>query len=62
MPEVTYRKLQELSLSLAGKMTRELGYGVGDKLALVLGGIKVESVIVLDGDVAVFPNEDTHTA
>ena len=44
--EVSHRKLQELSLSLAGKLTRDLGYGVGDKLALVLGGNYVESVIV----------------
>jgi len=44
--EMSHQQLQGLSLSFAGRLTRDLGYGVGDKLALVLGGNYVESIIV----------------
>jgi hypothetical protein len=43
--EMSHQQLQGLSLSFAGRLTRDLGYGVGDKLALVLGGNYVESII-----------------
>jgi len=36
--ELSHRELQDLSLSFAGRLTRDLGYGVGDKLAVVMGG------------------------
>jgi hypothetical protein len=42
---VSHIELRERSLALAGRLTRDLGYVAGDKLALVLGGNCVESVI-----------------
>lgn len=42
---VSHRELQDLSLSFAAKLIHDLGYGVGDKLALVLGGNYIASVI-----------------
>ena len=50
--EVSHRELQALSLSFAGRLTCDLGYGVGDKMALVLGGNHVEGVIAQLGAAA----------
>jgi len=50
--EVSHRELQDMSLSFAGRLTRDLGYAVGDKLALVLGSNCIENVIVQLGAAA----------
>ena len=52
--EMSHQQLQGQSLSFAGRLTRDLGYGVGDKLALVLGGNYVESIIV-QAYIPIFP-------
>jgi len=43
--EMSHRELQDMSLCFAGRLTRDLGYQPGDRLALVLGGNYVESVV-----------------
>jgi hypothetical protein len=44
-PRLSHRELRVRSLAFAGRLTRDLGYAAGDKLALVLGGNCVESII-----------------
>ena len=50
--EVSYRELQEQSLSFAGRLRSDLGYQPGDRLALVLGGNYLESVVAQLGAAA----------
>ena len=50
--ELSHREVQDMSLSFAGRLTRDLGYAAGDKLGLVLGGNCVESVIAQLGAAA----------
>ena len=50
--ELSHREVQDISLSFAGRLTRDLGYAAGDKLGLVLGGNCVESVIAQLGAAA----------
>ena len=42
---LTHRELRRQALSLAGKLVNDLGYVAGDKLALVLAGNCVESIV-----------------
>lgn len=50
--EISYRELQDQALSFAGRLSRDLGYQPGDRLALVLGGNYVESVVAQLGAAA----------
>ena len=42
---LSHRELREHALSLAGKLVNDLGYVAGDRLALVLAGNCVESIV-----------------
>jgi len=42
---LSHRELRDQALSFAGKLSRDLGYETGDKIALVLGANCVESII-----------------
>ena len=49
---LSYKDLRDQALSFAGKLTRDLGYKTGDKIAMVLGENCIEHVIVQLGAAA----------
>ena len=49
---LSYKDLRDQALSFAGKLTRDLGYKTGDKIAMVLGKNCVEQVIIQLGAAA----------